>query len=513
MIFRNKFNFSGVRAVVILLALLGAVFQLVFYHTMGFHRDELLYFTLGEHPAFGYQSVPPFIGLVALISVKIFGYTLFAAKFFPAVMGGFTIYLTASMASELNGGKYAQILTALATGGCILFLRAFSLFQPVSFDIFFWTLSFYLILRFINSNLDKYIYWLGITFGIAFLNKYNIVFLILPLLLVLPFTRFRNLFARRSVYLAILIAFVIVLPNLIWQLINHFPVVRHMSELRRSQLEHVTDGEFFSEQFLMIFPATILAVPGLLYLLLSGKMRKYLLPALMVLVVLVLYLLFHGKGYYAAGIYPFLIATGGVFYEKAFNKQYLRIPFVFVLLFLSWSILPIGKPIYSPEKLVRYFDHVKAVTGDDSSRRFEDNSYHKLPQDYADMLGWDELASLTNKAWQQVADKNGCIIFCDNYGEAGAIAILGKKYGLPEPLSFNDAFRYWAPARFDHEITTMIYINDEPGQDVKDLFTDIQKIGQIDNPLAREYGVGVYLCRNPRSSFNRFWEEVVKKIN
>lgn len=513
MIFRKKFSELGAPIIVILLALLSTVFQLVFYHTMGFHRDELLYFALGGHPAFGYQSVPPFIGLVALISVKIFGYTLFAAKFFPAVAGGFTIYLAALIARELSGTIYAQMLTALALCGCILFLRAFSLFQPVSFDIFFWALSFYLIVRFINTGSEKFVYWLGLTFGLAFLNKYNIAFLILPLLIVLPFTRFRNLFARRAFYLAILIAFLIALPNLIWQLVNHFPVVRHMSELRSTQLEKVGVGEFFSEQVLMIFPATFLAVPGLLYLFLSSKMKNYRLPAVMVVVVVALYLLFHGKGYYAAGIYPFLIAAGAVFYEKVLKKWYLRIPLVAILLFLSWSILPIGKPIYSPDKLVRYFDRVKALTGDDSARRFEDNSYHKLPQDYADMLGWDELAALTNKAWQLVADKKSCIIFCENYGEAGAISILGKKYGLPEPLSFNDAFRYWIPRKFDRETTTVIYINGEPGQDVKDLFADIQKIGQVDNPLARESGVGVFLCQNPRSSFNQFWEAAVKKMN
>ena len=511
--FSVKYKFRKDESIILFLSLVSIIYQLYFYNTLGFHRDELLYFSLGEHLDFGYQSVPPLIGLLAFVSAKIFGYTLFAAKVFPAVAGGFIVYLSASIAREMNGKTYAQMLAALGLAGSILFLRAFSLFQPVCFDILSWTLSFYLIIKYINTEKDKFIYWLGVTLGVALLNKYNIIFLILPLLIVLPGTRFRNLFARRSVYIAVLIAFVIVLPNLIWQIVNHFPVISHMSELRRTQLENVSAREFFSEQFLMIFPATILAAPGLLYLFLSMKMRKYLLPALMAVLVIILYLLFHGKGYYAAGIYPFLIAAGGVFFEKVLKRYYLRIPLVFVLLFLSWSVLPIGKPIYSPEKLVRYFDHVQAVTGDDSSRRFEDNTYHQLPQDYADMLGWDELAQITNRAWQQVQDKNSCMIYCENYGEAGAIAILGKKYKLPEPLSFNDAFGYWLPRSFNTEIKTLIYINGEPGDDIKNLFADIQEIGRISNPLAREFGCGVYLCRNPRTSFNVFWEERVKEVS
>lgn len=77
-------------------------------------------------------------------------------------------------------------------------------------------------------------------------------------------------------------------------------------------------------------------------------------------------------------------------------------------------------------------------------------------------------------------------IYCENYGQAGAIHIIVKKYGLPEAISFSDHFRYWLPESFDTEITEFIYINDEVGEDVQDLFSDIQGIGRISNPLARE---------------------------
>jgi hypothetical protein len=144
--------------------------------------------------------------------------------------------------------------------------------------------------------------------------------------------------------------------------------------------------------------------------------------------------------------------------------------------------------------------------------RFEDNSIHTLPQDYADMLGWEELTEVTAKAWSMVEDKKSAFIYCENYGEAGAIAVIGKKYGLPQPVSFNESFKYWIPPKFDPDIQTMVYINDVPGDDVKQFFRRITKIGSITDPDAREYGTSAYLCQDPVDSFNKFWVERIKEI-
>jgi hypothetical protein len=144
--------------------------------------------------------------------------------------------------------------------------------------------------------------------------------------------------------------------------------------------------------------------------------------------------------------------------------------------------------------------------------RFEDNSIHSLPQDYADMLGWEELTEITNEAWQIVTDKKAAFIYCENYGHAGAITVIGKKYGLPEAICFSESFRYWIPQKFDPDITSMVYINDEPGDDVRQVFRKITKIGSISNPDAREFGTAVYLCEDPVDSFNKFWQLRIKDL-
>lgn len=497
------------RILLLIISLISVIFQLSFYSLFEFHRDELLYFSLGQHLALGYHSVPPFIGMLAFVSAKLFGYSLFAAKFFPALAGGILIYLSGIIAKELKGGLYAQILTAISLLVSLLFIRAFGLFQPVVFDILFWTLAIYLFIRYLNSNQPKYILLFGVAIGIGFLNKYNILFLVISLFTAIIFTQHRKIYTLKHLYFAALVAFAIVLPNIVWQITNGFPVISHMTELRDSQLVNMSPTTFLTEQLLMVIPSTIIAIPAIFFLLISKHFKDYRVLGYFAIAVIAIFLLLQGKTYYTAGIYPMLIASGAVVFERILKKIYSRIILIAILLVLGYINLPMGKPIYKPEKLVAYFDKVEKLTGNNAIRRDEDNNYNKLPQDYSDMLGWEELTSITNKAWQLVQNKNSSIIYAENYGQAGAICVIGKRYNLPNALSFSDNFRFWLPKSFSTEITEVIYINDEVGEDVRELFVDIQEVGKISNPLAREFGTTVYLCRNPKRSFNKFWEEVI----
>ena len=149
--------------------------------------------------------------------------------------------------------------------------------------------------------------------------------------------------------------------------------------------------------------------------------------------------------------------------------------------------------------------------GIDVGRRFEDGSIHSLPQDYADMLGWEELTNITAGAYQKIEDKKTVLIYGENYGQAAAITIIGNKYGLPDAISFSESFQYWIPKKFDPDIKSLIYINSKPGEDVKALFSRITIVGSITNRDAREYGTTVYLCQDPTESFNKFWEDRLKK--
>ena len=223
-------------------------------------------------------------------------------------------------------------------------------------------------------------------------------------------------------------------------------------------------------------------------------------------------MLLKGKSYYTLGIFPLLIVAGAVAYDFWLKRRWSRVLFSVCLVLITLPLIPFGLPVFKSVGLIDYFNLLEKKYGIEVARRFEDGSVHSLPQDYADMLGWEELTSLADKAYRMIEDKQSAFIYCENYGEAGAITIIGKKYGLPEAISFSESFQYWLPWQFQNDIRSLVYINDEPGEDIKTLFGKITLIGRINNKDAREYGTGVYLCEDPEVSFNEFWKERLKEI-
>lgn len=192
--------------------------------------------------------------------------------------------------------------------------------------------------------------------------------------------------------------------------------------------------------------------------------------------------------------------------------------FVIFLVFLTLSalLLPLGLPVFKPQKMISYYENFAKITGVDFLRRDEDGNYRSLPQINADMLGWNEITEIASKAWEQVRNKNNCFIFCTNYGQAGAISIIGKKYGLPEPISFSESFKYWFPLKFKNEIDEIIYVismdalNSGSFIDTKNFFSEMIEIGSVNNPLAIEYNTKIYLFKNPKYNFNDFWKEQIR---
>jgi hypothetical protein len=494
------------------LCMFNVILHLLSIQFLEYHRDELLYFSLSNHLDFGYASVPPFISWMAYLVKSIFGFSLFSIRIIPALMSGVFVYLGARIAKELGGDFYAQVLTIIALICTPFGMRAFMLYQPVQFDVFFWTLIYYIILKYINTSQNKYLYWLGLAMGIAILNKYLVLLQLFSLILVLPFTRYRSLFSNPAFYYSLCLGLMIVSPNIYWQLTHETPLFTHMSALQNTQLQYLEKSEFLIGLGLIFFPSVVFAIIGLLYL--SSQQRDKQLGLFsfsMMIVVLTLFYL-NGKAYYAAGIFPFLIAAGAVYLSHRIKTSWLQVGVVAFLLALIAPLVPYGLPILPPKQLSAYFDFLDEK-GIDVGRIHEDRNKHPLPQDFADMLGWNDIAAYAKEAYDMVEDKRACAIFGENYGIAGAVSLINERYGMPECLSFSGSFSYWIPKKFDPDITSLVYINDELGSDVEALFEKIKIVGSIDDPLSRQYGVTIYLCQEPRRSFNTFWSEVLERID
>jgi hypothetical protein len=494
--------------VFLLMALFSIFFHLISATNLEFHRDEMLYFALGQHPAFGFNSVPPLIGWCAWLMESIFGYSLFAVRLLPSLLSGVMILMVASMAKEMGGSRYASFLAALGLMVSVFFMRSFFLFQPVFLEIFLWTLIILLIIKYLNTFNDKFLVFLGIAAGFALLNKYLAALLLTGLFVIIPFTSHRAVFRKKAFWIAMGISSLIFMPNLIWQAWRGFPVFGHLGELYDAQLVHMDVPLFLFEQLMMPVAGTILTVAGLFYLFRGKKVRKYRFLGFVALFIIMGLMVLKGKSYYTLGIFPLLIVAGALAYDVWISRLWIRITLPVMLVILTIPIIPIGIPVYDKEGMIKYFSDLEEKYGLDLGRRFEDGTIHSLPQDYADMLGWEEMTALAAKAYSLVENKEACFIYGENYGQASAATIIGKKYNLPEALSFSESFKYWLPEQFDPDITSIVYINgDAPGDDIKSLFRKITLVGRVNDRHAREFGTGVWLCQDPAGSFNYFWKK------
>lgn len=167
------------------------------------HRDELLYFNMADHPAFGYASVPPLTGWLAWLTQMLFGYSVFGIRFFPALLGAASLFIIARTVKDLGGGLLALATAAsaflLSTG----FLLFDTLFTPNVIEQFLWLLITWCIFRMTLTRNPQW--WLGIGFllGLAFLNKYSIAIFIAGFATAFFISPYRSLFRSRYFVYAI----------------------------------------------------------------------------------------------------------------------------------------------------------------------------------------------------------------------------------------------------------------------------------------------------------------------
>jgi hypothetical protein len=462
------------------------------------HRDEYLYYAQGQHIDLGYLENPPLIGFLAFLS-SLFGGSFFWVKCWPALFGAATLWVTVQMAKELGGGWYAQ---AIAASGILFtaYLRIHFLFQPNFLEIFFWTFSAYLLVRFINTNEKRYLIFLAVSLAFGWYSKYSVLFFITALFGGLLLTYHRKVFTQKACWLALFSGVVLVLPNIAWQAVHNWPLLHHMKELQETQLQHLNRADFLKEQFLMLLPVAFVWTGGLFWLL---KQKPYRVIGYTFLLILLLLMLGSGKGYYALGAYPMLLAAGGVWAEKiSTSRRWLRAVFAGIILFLALPFVPVLLPVQSPADMAAF--NQKYGLENLGLLRWEDGRNHPLQQDFADMLGWKELAQKTEAYFQQQPDsvKASTIVYCRSYGQAGGITYYAKDaYFHDKIISDNGSFLLWIPERlyFRH----LLFVGrkmPEKDDEVFQHFSRVQVIDSCTNPYSRQYGNKIISFQNASDS-------------
>jgi hypothetical protein len=476
------------------------------------HRDEFLYLAEGNHMAWGFMEVPPLLSIFAWLT-HLFGDSMFWIKFWPSLFGALTFIVAGKIVLSLGGKMYALFLCFL-TFIYSAYLRVHFLFQPNFPEVFFWTMIAYSIIRYIQTQKNGWLYVTGICAGLGMLSKYSALFYIAGTCIGLLLTTQRKIFTNKHFYFAALIGFAIFLPNVIWQYNRHFPVFNHMQELTETQLQYIKHVSFILDQFLMFLPCVFAWVAGLLYTAFStpGKNYRFIAWAYIFVIAILLYL--HGKSYYSLGTYPPLLAFGSYYFEKRTETRvkFLRYVLVIVPMIFSIQFIPILLPIFKPQHLAEFYEKTNAKkTG---ALHWEDLKDHPLPQDFADMLGWEEMAQKAASAWQALDsnEKKHAVIFCDNYGQAGAVTFYAKKYHIPEAYSDNASFLYWMPDSM--HIENLVLLTDDLQEMqhpfIKD-FVTAQLRDSVTAPYAREHGSLIILLKGANNAFNQMFKEKIAK--
>lgn len=476
------------------------------------HRDEFLYLAEGHHLAWGFMEVPPLLSIFAWLT-HILGDGIFWIKLWPSLFGAATFIVAGKIILSLGGKGFALLLLFLPfIFGA--YLRVFFLFQPNPPEIFFWTMIVYSIIRFIQTEKNKWLYIFGISIGLGMMSKYSVAFFTVSILLALLFTKNRRIFFNKHFWYASLISLLIFLPNLLWQYYQNFPVVHHMQELQQTQLQYISPFDFLTGQLLLNLPCLFIWLRGLFYVLFSNKSKTYRFVGLAYILVLILLLIGHGKNYYALGAYPVLFAFGAYHLERftAVKRKVLRYVFVLVPAVFGIFMIPIALPVFRPQQLVTFYE--KMNTKKTGTLKWEDLKDHPLPQDFADMLGWEEMAQKMSSAYQTLDsnEKQHTILFCDNYGMAGAVTFYGKKYHLPGAYSDNASFLYWLPQNI--HIDNLLLLTDDKNEMqhgfVKN-FSSAVVTDSITTPYAREHGDLIILLKGANDAFNQMFKEKIEK--
>jgi hypothetical protein len=510
-VFPRQFFLSDL-AIVLYLALLTILTHFLANGGYGYFRDELYYMACGEHLAWGYVDQPPFVALMAVVTRHLLGSSLFALRFFPAICGGLLVLLTGLIARDLGGGCYAQVLAAVAVMAAPVYLAIDNDFSMNCFDQVFWALAGYIVVRILKQDDRKLWLLFGLVAGVGLMNKYSMGFLGMGIVVGLLLTPARRQLLNKWLWLGGAIAFGIFLPHIIWEIHYGFPSLEFIHNATTFKNLPQTPLQFMTASAMGIgFLSLPIWVAGLWFFFGTKAGKPFRLFGWVFLSILALFLLTKAKVYYLAPAYVFLLAGGAVAIEAFTRRQswkWLR-PTSFVVLVAGGIIsAPYVLPILPVESFIKY----QAFIGLKAPRE-EKGKAGKLPDQYANMFGWENMVATVAKVYNSLSpeQKQECVIGASNYGEAGAIDFFGKNYGLPNAISSHNSYWIWGPGENPGEVLIVVggRLSDYQGW-----YEDVQQAAtvQCEYAVAFETNLPVYLCRRPKVTLQQIWPRLKKFI-
>jgi 4-amino-4-deoxy-L-arabinose transferase-like glycosyltransferase len=457
-------------------------------NSYGWHRDELYFVVAGQHPDWGYPDQPLFTPLIVAGLNTLGGGSLIVVRLASGIAAAGTAIVTASIASALGGTARARLLAALswAVGGVSLVSGHFV--DTTTFDILATAAVCLCLIRAVTEESGRWVVAAGGLLGLGLLNKMIIgavVGLIVAMLLILgP----RSVLLTRAALLAVGLALLGAAPYLVWQSLHDWPQASIANSIAQADSEGGRVG-VIPFQFLLISPFLApLWIAGLVGILRSRSFRSF---GVAYVGIIVLLIASGGKAYYAAGLLPVFVASGGVAVDRwmARGARAARLALFSgaalvgfaINAVLGLSILPIGK--------------LTAVGAE------------RINPDSGEQVGWDKFTTAVARGYTALPEKQrtSAVIFTQNYGEAGAIDKFGPALGLPTAFSGHNGFALWGPPRLTGPVELVGFSSQDP---VLDDFTGCHVVTRFDNGYHLnnvEQGAVIRDCSGTTQPWSTIW--------
>lgn len=487
--------FAGDLAILIYLALATVILHSAVGHKYGFQRDELATLDDARHLAWGYVAYPPVTPFFGRISLMLFGTSLTGFRFFAAVAQALAVVLTGLMAREMGARRGAQLIAAAAA--LPFCLAAGSMMQYVSFDYLSWVLTSYFVLRLLKSNDPRWWLAIGAAIGFGMLSKYGMAFFAVSIAISLLLTDSRKYFRSKWLWYGLALALLIFLPNLLWQMRNHFISLDMLQHIHARDVRQGRTRNFLPDQLWLTLLAAPLALAGLWFYFFSREGRRYRMLGWMYVIPLLIFIVAKGRGYYLAGAYPMLYAGGSVWGERWLTSLK-RAP-ANALRAAAWTALAIDVAL-----VIAFFLPLAPL----GSRWWQIENEHN--GDLREEIGWPELVQEVARIRDSLSpeERSHLGIIGTNYGEAGAINLYGRQYGLPQAISGVNSF--WARGYGNPPPQILIVI----GLDKKYRDADFQWC-RLAGHTWNHYNIkneetvdhpDIFVCGPPKDGWPEFWK-------
>ena len=471
----------------------------------GYFTDELYYLACARHLAWGYVDQPPLIAFITKLGMLLWGDSLAAIRFFPALAGVGKVILTGLIARELGGGRFAQGLAALAVLLAPGFLGMDNMLSMNVFEPLFWLGSAYVVLRIVHTGNQRLWLWVGLWSGLGLLNKHSMLIFAFGLMVGLVLTSERRCFRSPWFWAGGLLAVLIFLPNLIWNIQHHFPFLELQANIRHDGRNvELGPWTFFLQETRAMLPLTLpIWLGGLWFFFLAAKGKTYRTLGWACLVTFAIIFTLNPRVYYLWPAFPILFAGGAVLWESWLSRssvRWIRFAYPGLMIVMGVAVAPMLLPILPVETYIRY-----AAVMHLSTPAIEKWQLGPLPQIYASEFGWEEMVAKVAEVYQSLpADvRPKTAIFAQNFGQAGAIDLFGPKYGLPAAISGHQNYFLWGPRDYTGESVIVMQGRQE---ELEKAYASVEKRAHVSHPysMPREH-FDVYYCRGLKAPLSQMW--------